>query len=67
MRMRDRDKSTLALYFVWAAYRNLQCNAPYKMEVFSAHNAKQYFSYDSLEDLEADLDIINAFVSSREI
>jgi len=65
--MKDKEKSTLALYFVWAAYRLMHETGPFKLELYSGHGAQQIFAYHSCADLEEDLEIISAWIGSKEI
>ena len=72
MRLRDREKSVIALHFIYVAYRTVGHTStgggkhPYRMEVHSA-NEHQYFHYSSEIELNDDLKMINKWILSREI
>lgn len=71
MKMQDREKATLALYFVYVAYQHLKYNGKerdgYRLMVFTKEGHEQYFQYDVEEKLHEDLDMITKWINSREI
>lgn len=66
MRLRDNEKSTLGLPYVFAVYRLSAFQWPFKLEVYSGHGAHQVFEYKNLDDLDIDLDCISEWIASRD-
>jgi len=71
MKLQDREKATIALYFIYVAYQHTNYrnkeNEGWRLMIFSKEGHEQYFRYDDEQKLREDLDMITKWINSREI
>jgi len=72
MRLRDKDRSSLALYYIYCIHpipARKKDGEPvtFPMKAYSASNEEQWFYYESEKERDEDLDFIARWMEAREL